>query len=419
MSCKQRLLARLTPQDVLRRDTTIALPDVTEIVAHVRSEGDAALVAYARRFGDAAPRRVPVSEIARGYGAVDATLRGALERAAGRIEAFARVQRDAITEARTIAHGLELGHRLVPIGRAGIYVPAGRHPLPSSLLMGAIPARVAGVPSRVVCTPRVNDVLLAAAAICGIDEMYELGGAQAIAALAYGTELIPRVDTIVGPGNAYVTAAKRAVYGACGIDALAGASEIVVVATPGADPRIVAADLLAQAEHDPQARAILITTREELADAVDDALHAQIGVLPTQATAHASLAAHGAAIVLPLADVAPLCDALAPEHLALQGTDAEALAGRVRMYGSLFLGGSVGEVFGDYGSGPNHVLPTQGSARFSSGLSVYTFLTVRTYERANGAVDPQVARDAQIIARAEGLAAHAHAARLRQGASPS
>ncbi len=413
MNATTSLLARVDARTMLARADEHALPDVDEIVARVRREGDPALAYYAQRFGDPAPRRVPHDEIERAYASLDAELRSALASAAARIDTFARAQREAFSNLTTTMHGVELGHRLVPMARVGLYVPAGRHPLPSSLLMTAIPARVAGVAQRVVCTPRVSDAILAAARIAGIDELYEIGGAHAIAALAYGTERIARVDLIAGPGNAYVTAAKRAVYGTCGIDALAGASEIVVVASEGADPRIVAADLLAQAEHDPHARAILVTTSAAIADAVDDELRAQLDTLTTAATAREALANGGAAVVAPLAEIPALCDACAPEHLALQGRDAEALAERVRVYGTLFVGASVGEVFGDYGSGPNHVLPTHGSARFSSGLSVYTFLTVRTYERARGAIDRRIARDASTIARAEGLAAHERAADLR------
>ncbi|MDE2480736.1 MAG: histidinol dehydrogenase [bacterium] len=413
MNQTEALLARVGAREVLAREMTSALPNVDAIVAHVREAGDAALAECAARFGDPAPRRVPTSEMRTALDAIEPTLRDALTRAAERIERFARAQRDAFADLSFEAHGIVMGHRLIPIQRVGIYVPAGRHPLPSSLLMGAIPARVAGVASRAVCTPRVTPVILAAAALCGIEELYELGGPQAIAALAYGTALVPKVDLIVGPGNAYVTAAKRAVYGACGIDALAGASEIVVAATDDADARIVAADLLAQAEHDPQARAILITPSAAFADAVEAEVRRQLDELSTAQTARASLAANGAAVVVPLAEIPALCNALAPEHLSLQGAQAEALAEQLRTYGTLFIGGAVGEVFGDYGSGPNHVLPTNGSARYSSGLSVLTFLTVRTFERAGGAVDPGMIRDAEIIARAEGLDAHANAATIR------
>ncbi len=320
---------------------------------------------------------------------------------------------NAITDVTVRAGELELGHRAMPIERAGIYVPAGRHPLPSSLLMGAIPARVAGVRERIVCTPRAGREVLAAAHVAGIDALFEIGGAQAIAALAYGTQSVPRVDVIVGPGNAYVTAAKRAVFGACGIDALAGPSEIVIVASADAQCDLVAADLLAQAEHDDDARALLITDDRAFAGDVAARVAARLKTLPTAQTARASLARRGGFIVVDLDRAPSLCDALAPEHLSLQGAKAEALADQFTAYGTLFVGGGAAEVLGDYGSGPNHVLPTGGSARYSSGLSVMTFLTLRTYERCTGKSDRRIANDAAILAQAEGLAAHREAALAR------
>lgn len=400
------------PDDALARAASVEL-DVRPILDAVRAHGDAALHDYAKRFGDPPPREIPPAEIAAAHSATDVKLRDALAGASERIERFARAQRDAIADVTIREGNLELGHRVIPIERVGIYVPAGRHPLPSSLLMGSIPARVAGVRERIVCTPRAGREVLAAAHVAGIERVFELGGAQAIAALAFGTQSVPRVDLIVGPGNAYVTAAKRAVFGACGIDALAGPSEIAIVASSDADADLVAADLLAQAEHDEDARALLITDDRAFARAVEERIEARLAALETAATARRSLERRGGFLVLPLDDAPAFCNRLAPEHLSLQGAKAEVLAAHCTAYGTLFIGASAAEVFGDYGSGPNHVLPTNGTARFSSGLSVLNFLTLRTYERSLGKSDRRIANDAAILAQAEGLVAHRDAALAR------
>lgn len=399
--------------EVITRVLAPGSVDVQPIIAAVRERGDAALAEYALAFGDPPPRRVSRDEIEAAYRESSSELRDALAGAASRIERFARAQRDALADV-TIREGtLQLGHRVMPLERVGIYVPAGRHPLPSSLLMGAIPAQVAGVRERVVCTPRAGREVLAAAHVAGVDVVFEVGGAQAIAALAYGTQSIARVDLIVGPGNAYVTAAKRAVFGACGIDALAGPSEIAIVASIDASADLVAADMLAQAEHDPDARALLITDDRAFAQAVSGRIDDRLTRLETAQTARTSLERSGGFVMLALDDVPGFCNRLAPEHLSLQGMRAEALASRCSAYGTLFIGEAAAEVFGDYGSGPNHVLPTGGTARFSSGLSIMTFLTLRTFQRSLGNADRRIANDAAILAQAEGLAAHRDAALVR------
>ena len=400
-------------EEVLARPVAMPLAEVQPIIAAVRERGDAALAEYARAFGDPPPRRIDRDEIDAAYAKSDGALRNALAGAASRIERFARAQRDALADVTIREGALELGHRVVPLERVGIYVPAGRHPLPSSLLMGAIPARVAGVRERAVCTPRAAREVLVAAHVAGVDEVFEVGGAQAIAALAYGTQSIVRVDLIVGPGNAYVTAAKRAVFGTCGIDALAGPSEIAILASADANADLVAADMLAQAEHDPDARALLITDDRAFAQAVGTRIDERLTRLETAATARTSLERSGGFVVLALEDAPSFCNRLAPEHLSLQGTRAETLASRCSTYGTLFVGEAAAEVFGDYGSGPNHVLPTGGAARFSSGLSVMNFVTLRTFERSLGNADRRIANDAAILAQAEGLAAHRDAALAR------
>jgi histidinol dehydrogenase len=399
-------------EEALARTASVEL-DVRPILDAVQTHGDAALRDYAQRFGDPPPRQIPRGEILAAYDETSDALRAALAGAAQRIERFAQAQRDAIADVTIREGNLELGHRVMAVERVGIYVPAGRHPLPSSLLMGAIPARVAGVRDRIVCTPRAVREVLAAAHVAGIERVFEVGGAQAIAALAYGTQSIPRVDLIVGPGNAYVTAAKRAVFGTCGIDALAGPSEIAIVASVDADADLVAADLLAQAEHDDDARALLITDDRAFVRSVAERVEARLARLETAETARRSLERGGGFVVLALEDVPAFCNRLAPEHLSLQGARAQALASLCTVYGTLFVGESAAEVFGDYGSGPNHVLPTNGTARFSSGLSVMNFLTLRTYERSFGKSDRRIANDAAILAQAEGLAAHRDAALAR------
>ncbi len=409
-----RVLTIAGAEELLRRRRTATLPDVTAIVAAVRDEGDAAVAAYARAFGDPPPRRIPADEIALAPSRIPTSLHRALLRAADRIERFARAQRDTLHAMEISQCGLTMGHRFVPIRRAGIYVPAGRHPLPSSLLMGALPAAVAGVSLRVVCTPRADPVMLAAARIAGIETVIEVGGAQAIAALAYGTRMIPDVDLIVGPGNAYVTAAKRMLAGVVGIDGLAGPSELMVVASDDADPNLVAADLLAQAEHDPQARVVLVTESLRFAERVDAAVCRHLETLETADTARAALRDNGVAVLCALEEAPDLCNAVAPEHLALHGAAAERLEDRCTTYGALFVGSAAAEVFGDYGAGPNHVLPTGGSARFASGLSVLTFLTLRTYQRAGDGPSRSLVEETEVLARAEGLMAHARAAHLRR-----
>jgi histidinol dehydrogenase len=283
--------------------------------------------------------------------------------------------------------------------------------------MGVVTARAAGVDEVIVCTPRALPDILTAARIAGADRVFQLGGAQAIAALAFGTESIPRVDCVAGPGNAYVAQAKRLVFGSCGVDTVAGPSEVAVIASADARPDWIAADLLAQAEHDTSSRVLLLTDDAGLADAVDAELGAQIRSLETADTARTSLLRHGYACVVPLHEAIALTNRLAPEHLELHGSRAEELAPAATAYGALFIGGQSAEVFADYGIGPNHVLPTSSCARFAGGLSVFTFLSVRAFTRAIGPLDTAIADDAIELARCEGLHAHLLAASRRQPAS--
>ena len=394
---------------------------VLEILEAVRRRGDAAVIDYTRRFDrlelTTATMRISPAEIAAAARSCDGETLVALRFAAERIEAYHRrqVPHDF---SYTDAAGVRLGARWRPLAAAGLYVPGGTAAYPSSVLMNAIPAKVAGVERLVMVVPApsgvLNPLVLAAASLVGLDEIYRIGGAQAVAALAYGTETIAPVDKIVGPGNAYVAAAKRHVFGTVGIDTIAGPSEILVVADAKNDPAWVAADLLSQAEHDAAAQAILITDDDRFADAVAAAVAAHLASLPRQSIASESWAAHGAMITVASWDEAvSLVDRLAPEHLEVALDDAEAFAAKVRNTGAIFLGRFTPEAVGDYVGGPNHVLPTARSARFASGLGVTDFLK-RTSLLACDAESLRALGPAAItLARAEGLDAHALSVALR------
>ncbi len=393
---------------------------VADIIAQVRRDGDAALIALTQRFDrvDLSDGfRVSADEIAAARAAVPAETFAALEVAAARIEDYHRRQlpQDAFYED---GDGVGLGWRWTAVQAAGLYVPGGKAAYPSSLLMNAIPAKVAGVERRVMTVPtpdgEISPLVLAAAELAGVTEIYRIGGAQAVAALAFGTKSITPVDKIVGPGNAFVAEAKRQVFGKVGIDSIAGPSEILVVADPTNDPDWIAADLLSQCEHDEVAQAILITDDLGFLEAVEEAVERALESEPRAAIARASWQAHGALILVPdLASAAPLVDQVAPEHLELAVADAEALLGAVRNAGAIFLGRYTPEAFGDYLAGPNHVLPTDRTARFASGLSVLDFMKRTTLIDANRQALEGLAEDAALLADAEGLAAHARSLRLR------
>jgi len=395
--------------------------DVTAIIEDVRQRGDTAVIDYTERFDrlTLAPESLAISadERARARSACDPKAREALELAGRRIAAFHRRQMPGDLSYKDET-GLELGHRWRPIDRVGIYVPGGHASYPSSVLMNALPARVAGVRDIVMCVPapngNINPLVLAAAEIAQVKTIYRIGGAQAIATLAWGTASVPAVDKIVGPGNAWVAEAKRQVFGRVGIDMVAGPSEIVIVADAGARADWLAADLLAQAEHDAQAQAILMSDDAALIDAVIAALETQLASLPRAAIAGPSWTDHGAVILLhDLDEAADLVNRLAPEHLELAIADPDRLATRIRHAGALFLGAHAPEALGDYLAGPSHVLPTAGSARFSSGLSVFDFLKRTTVIRGNPESLKALAPAAARLARAEGLEGHARSLDIR------
>jgi histidinol dehydrogenase len=397
--------------------------EVEAILARVAAEGDAALLDYTARFDrqrlGAEQLRVGADEIAQAVRGCPAELRAALELAAARIGAFHRRQLPQALDYRDEL-GVGLGLRWRPIEAVGIYVPGGTAAYPSSVLMNALPARIAGVERLVMAVPApggaLNPLVLLAAHLTGVDEIYRVGGAQAIAALAFGTATISPVDKIVGPGNAYVAEAKRQVFGRVGIDMIAGPSEIVVVADGDQDPEWIAADLLSQAEHDALAQAILITDSESLADRVAAAALRQFEALPRRAIAAASWRDFGAIVVVPdLGEAPALVDRLAPEHLELLVAEPAAMAERVRNAGAIFLGPHTPEVIGDYLGGPNHVLPTDRSARFASGLSVYDFLKRTTLLSCTAESFAALGPPAAALAQAEGLLGHARAVTMRLG----
>lgn len=394
---------------------------VGEIIAAVRRDGDAALAAFTSKFDghevEAAGLRIGPEEIARATSAVDAGQRAALVLARDRIEAYHRAQipQDHLA---TDAAGVRLGWRWNALDSVGLYVPGGKAAYPSSVLMNAVPAKVAGVGRIVMVVPtpggELNPLVLAAAELAGIDEIYRVGGAQAVAALAYGTETIRPVVKIVGPGNAYVAAAKRRVFGQVGIDMIAGPSEVLVLADASARPDWVAADLLAQAEHDEAAQAILVTDSPALAREVEAAVERQLATLPRREVAAASWRDHGAVILVPrLADALPLVDRVAPEHLEIEAEEAEALADRVRNAGAIFLGSHTPEAVGDYVAGSNHVLPTARSARFSSSLGVLDFMKRISVLRCDPAALAAIGPAAITLGRAEGLEGHARSIEMR------
>jgi histidinol dehydrogenase len=395
---------------------------VAQIIAEVRARGDAALLELTNRLdrlaldGPAA-LRLPVETMEAEAAKVEPRTLEALKTAKTRLEDYHARQRPEDLDYWD-AQGVRLGHRWTPVGAAGLYVPGGTAAYPSSVLMNAVPALVAGVERLVMVVPTpdglVNPLVMAAARLCGVEECYRVGGAQAVAALAYGTQSIAPVDKITGPGNAYVAAAKRQVFGQVGIDMIAGPSEILVVADADNDPAWIAADLLSQAEHDVSAQSILVTDDAAFAEAVERAIDVHLQSLARSEIAAQSWRTHGAVLLVDSLDQAPaLVDRVAPEHLELAVADPEALAGAIRNAGAIFLGRHTPEVMGDYLAGPNHVLPTDRSARFSSGLSVLDFMKRSSLISCSAESLAALGPDAIALAEAEGLGAHALSVAVR------
>lgn len=410
---------------VLRRPLDFTAPEmgaVAEIVGAVAKEGDAALLRYTARFDlvELKPDqlRVGPEEFAAARGKVAPEVVAALRLARDRIAAYHERQK-RVSWTYEPGDGSRLGQLIIPLDRVGLYVPGGTAAYPSSVLMNAVPAKVAGVREIALVTPpgrdgEVNPLVLVAAEVAGVDEVYRVGGAQAIAALAFGTATIPRVDKITGPGNLYVTLAKKLVYGQVGIDMLAGPSEVAVVADGAADPRLVAADLLSQAEHDPRSVPVLFTPAAELVEEVEAELVRRLASLPRAAIASRALAGQGAAVVAPnLESAVGLADAFAPEHLELLVADPERWLPHIRHAGTVFLGACAPEPVGDYLAGTNHILPTGGTARFASGLSVDDFVRKTSFVSLTPEALTGLAPAIRTLAEVEGLQAHAQAVRAR------
>jgi histidinol dehydrogenase len=420
-------LARLVEIEAAMDESVDAA--VAGILEAVRTRGDAAVMELTARFDRWTPRtaaelEVPLAQARAALDGLASAEREALELAAGRIRAYHERQRQESWRVRE-ADGTELGQKVTPLDRVGLYVPGGKAAYPSSVLMSAVAAKVAGVPELVMVTPTpdgaLNEAVLAAAALAGVDRILRIGGAQAVGALAYGTATVPAVDKIVGPGNAYVAAAKRRVFGRVGIDMVAGPSEVLVIADSTARADWVAMDLFSQAEHDEVAQAILLTPDAQLLERVAASMRRQIGSLPRRAIVEASLAARGALVLVrDLAEACEIANRIAPEHLELAVADPEALLPRIRHAGAIFLGHHASESLGDYCAGPNHVLPTSRTARFSSPLGVYDFQKRSSLIAVSAPGARTLGRVAATLARAEGLEAHARSAemRMRDTAAP-
>ncbi len=400
--------------------TSNAAPIVADIIQTVRSQGDAAVLAYTEKFDGAVLTALEVTqnEIAEAIAAVEPEFLQILRSAAENIRAFhsRQVRNSFILSDR---EGIITGQKITPIEKVGIYVPGGRAAYPSTVLMDAIPAKIAGCPQIIMVTPpgkdgKVNPVILAAASIAGVNRIFKVGGAQAVAALAYGTESIPKVDKIVGPGNAFVAEAKKQVFGRVSIDMIAGPSEILVVADGKSNPVHVAADLLSQAEHDPMASAVLVTDSEALAYAVSAELERQIPLLPKADIARSSIEGNGKIIVAEDLSLAiDIANEIAPEHLELMVDEPFDYLNRIQNAGSIFMGRNCPEAVGDYYAGPNHTLPTSGTARFSSPLSVDDFVKKSQYTYYTAQALERVGREIACFARQEGLEAHARSVTVR------
>lgn len=397
-----------------------ALEQARGIVDSINEKGEKALLEWAVKFGEIKEGESYVlskDELKAAYDTLPADQRGVLDRVGARIRKFAQAQRASIQDTETDIPGGRAGQTVAAVDCAGCYAPGGRYPLPSSVMMTAITAREAGVPNVWVASPHPDQVTRAAAHVAGVDGMLKIGGAQAIATMAKGVGIVPPANIIVGPGNQWVTAAKSLVQGKCAIDMLAGPSEVLVIADGTADPATVAADLLAQAEHDVEARPILVCTDAGVIDAVDAEVQKQLEALPSpnKETAKAACEKGFAVLASSIEDALAVSDKVAPEHLEIMTKDAMEVGMKCKHYGGLFVGRYAAEVLGDYGVGPNHVLPTAGTARYTGGLSVHTFLRIRTWMRIDKAEDCQtVVDDAIALARMEGLEAHARAAEQRK-----
>lgn len=391
------------------------IESVTEIINEVRANGDTAIKKYALKFGDGEIENFKLTqeEIETAINQVDKETIDTIKFAIKNVKEFAQAQLKSIKELEVNVNGNILGHKIIPLESAGCYIPGGNYPLPSSAIMTIVPAKVAGVKRVIAMSPKIQPVTIAAAYLAGADEIYRIGGVQAVAAMAYGTETIEKVNKITGPGNKFVTSAKKQVFGECGIDFLAGPSEVLIIADDNANPDFVAADMLAQCEHDKDARAFLICFSKEFAQKVDAKAKEYLKTLQTQNIASVSYEKSIAIIADTLEDAIKLSDKKAPEHLELCIDNAKELINQFNNYGSLFIGNYSAEVFGDYVSGTNHTLPTNQVSKYSGGLSIFDYIKIQTYQIINEESLIETAKKASTLAKQEGLFAHKLAADVR------
>jgi len=390
---------------------------VRDILNDVKKRGDIAVRDYTKKFDklDIKDFQLTKNQIKEAYSKVDRETLDALKFAAANIKKFAENQLKSLKDFEVNESGVISGQRIVSIEKVGCYVPGGRYPLPSTALMTVILAKVAGVKEIIVCSPKISPVTIVAADMAGADKIFNVGGVQAIGAMAYGTESIPKVDKIVGPGNQYVAAAKKEVFGLVGIDFIAGPSEVLVIADESGNPEFIAADLLAQAEHDPSSRAEVITFDREFAERISKSVDKQLSILKTKDVAGESIDKNGAIILVDnIEEAISIANKRAPEHLELQIKNPDSIISQLKNYGSLFIGEYSAEVFGDYCSGPNHTLPTNGCARYTGGLSVKEYIKVLTFQKVTKDASKNLIKAASKLADVEGLYAHKNAADIRK-----
>ena len=388
---------------------------VKQIIEEVKNSGDKAVRKYTEVFDkvELASFEIARREIKEAYGKIDEDALRSLKWAARNIRDFARAQKKQFRDFEYIKNGVAIGQKVIPIERVGIYVPGGNYPLPSTALMCVIPARVAGVKKIIVCSPKIKSITIVAADLAGADAIFNIGGVQAIAAMAYGTKQVPKVDKVVGPGNIYVTTAKKEIFGDCGIDLLAGPTEILLIADRYANPKFIAADLLGQAEHDVMTKIFFVTDSKDLIKRVNTELKLQIGRLGTKNIIKQAFKNKKTILVKNLEEAIKIANEEAPEHLALQVKNPKRYLNQLKNYGSLFLGGYSAVAFGDYCSGTNHVLPTDKTSRYTGGLSVKDFLKIQTYQYINKKGAKNLAKIARNFASIEGLVAHKKSVEIR------
>jgi len=392
------------------------IESVLKIISDIKENGDKSIVEYSKKFGDGNLQNLALTEneIDDAIKSVPEDTIESLKYAISNVKKFAEAQFSLLKDLEVDFNGSKLGHKVIPLEIVGAYVPGGNYPLPSSAIMSTVPAKVAGVKKVIVCSPKIQPVTIAACKLAGVDKIYRIGGVQAIAAMAYGSESIPKVDKIVGPGNKYVTAAKKEVYGVCGIDFLAGPSEIMIIADETANPDFIAADMLAQAEHDLEAESYLVTTSAELAESVAKKIDEFLSSLKTSTIAGVSINNGSIILVENIRQAIDIANRKAPEHLEIAFNNAEQFIDEFTNYGSLFAGNYSAEVFGDYCSGTNHILPTNGISRYTGGLSVFDFVKIQTYQIiSKNAAKNHVGPIASKLAEIEGLFAHKLSSDLR------